>query len=226
MQPTHFFFDVDSTVIAGESLQDMVALALAGEADTERREAAETELRSITNAGMNGDIGFEESLEKRLALACVTKQHMETMTNTMLRELTPGIREFMEAVRGAGHGTWLLTAGLREMMLPLARELGIPDGQVFGNEPLWLAGRLQGFEPGPLLKTDGKAAVIRELKARGRITGSVVMVGDGMSDLTVFTSGAADDFYGFGGHAVRPNVEKNAPHFFRSVAEMRAFMAL
>ncbi len=226
MEPTQFFFDVDSTIIRRESLQDMVSLALESLEDAEKRAMTEQELVSITNAGMNGEIDFAEALKRRLSLAPVTKAHMNSVTDMMLTELTDGMEDFMKALHKAGHGTWILTAGIREMMLPLAVKLGIPKAQVLANEPVWIAGRLQDFEPGPLLKTEGKGILVRSLKESGIVSGRVVMIGDGMSDLGVFTSGAADDFLGFGEHAVRKNVKDKAPHFFLSVADMRSFLRI
>lgn len=226
MEPTQFFFDVDSTIIRRESLQDMVSLALENVEDAEKRAMTEQELISITNAGMNGEIDFAEALKRRLALAPVTKAHMNSVTTMMLEEITEGMQDFIQSLREAGHSTWLLTAGIREMMLPLAKKLGIPPSQVLANEPVWIAGRLQDFEPGPLLRTDGKGTVVRSLRASGAAPGRVIMIGDGMSDLGVFTSGAADDFYGFGEHAIRKNVKDKAPHFFMSVADMRSYVGI
>jgi HAD superfamily phosphoserine phosphatase-like hydrolase len=204
----------------------MVALALAAEADPVHREAAETELLAITNAGMNGEIDFEESLNRRLALAPVTKAHMEEVTQHMLTRITTGMEEFFAALQGAGHGTWFLTAGIKEMMVPLAEKLGVPSTQILANEPMWMAGRLQRFEPGPLLKTSGKGELVKKLRSQEVIRGRVVMIGDGASDLGVFTSGAADDYYAYAEHAARPKVITRAPHVFRSVAEMRAFVGV
>jgi len=226
MEPTQFFFDVDSTIIRRESLQDMVSLALEGLEDAEKRAMTEQELESITNAGMNGEIDFAEALKRRLSLAPVTKAHMLAVTDIMPNELTEGMEDFIRALQNAGHGTWILTAGIKEMMMPLAAKLGIPARQVLANEPVWIAGKLQDFEPGPLLKTAGKGIVIRSLRESGQISGRVIMIGDGMSDLGVFTSGAADDFFGYGEHAVRKNVKDAAPHFFMSVAEMRSFVGV
>ncbi len=226
MEPTNFFFDVDSTVIARESLQDMVALALQAERYPEAQKRAEEALQAITDAGMNGEIDFRESLMRRLALAPVTKAHEETVTAQMLTEITEGMEDFMHVLRNAGHSTWLLTAGVRTMMLPLAEKLGIPQARVLANEAVWEDGRLTGFRDGPLLATRGKADILKDLRAAQRITGRIVMIGDGASDLATFTLGGSDDFYGFGAHAVRANVQKHAPHFFTSVAAMRSFVGL
>lgn len=215
---THYFFDVDSTIISRESLMDMVLLAAGASAELEQ------ELAEITNAGMNGEITFEESLKRRFAIAPITKTHMETVTQKMLGEVTHGMHEFIEALKKDGHDVWMLTAGIRDMMLPLAKKLGIPEHQVLANEAEWNGDTLSHFKPGPMLRTEGKAEIIRKLRKDGRIDGTVIMVGDGSSDLAVFTEGVADDFYGFGEHAVRPTVMKGAPRFFRSVREMRAFV--
>lgn len=226
MTPTHFFFDVDSTIITRESLEDMIALSIADEKDQTVKDALLTKLTAITNAGMNGEIDFAESLQKRLALAPVTKNHMNTVTARMLEEITEGMEDFIRALQDRGHNTWLLTAGIREMMLPLAEKLQIPPQRIIANDPLWTDGRLTGVQPSPLLSTGGKAEILRAMKEAKAIEGTIIMIGDGASDLCTFTSGVADDFYGFGAHAVRSNVQKHAPHFCHSVAEIRGYLDL
>ncbi len=221
MEPTDFFFDVDSTVITRESLLDVV-LEAAGRDDG----TLEQRLLEITNAGMNGEFSFEESLKKRLAFAVIRRPHMEAVMERMLEDITEGMETFMNDLRSRGHDVWLLSAGAREMMLPLAGKLSIPTAQVLANEAVWTEGRLTGFEASPLLKTEGKAVIIKDLRARGDVTGRVIMIGDGTSDLHTYEAGAADDFFGFGEHAVRPNVLEKAPQFFRSVADMRRFVGL
>lgn len=222
----HFFFDVDSTIIARESLEDMIALSIADEKDETVKESLLTKLTAITNAGMNGEIDFEESLKRRLALAPVKKEHMETVTLRMLDEITDGMEDFIHTLQSRGHSTWMLTAGIREMMLPLAEKLSIPSTRVIANDPLWIDGTLAGVQPSPLLTTKGKAEILRTLKDEKKINGRIIMIGDGASDLHTFTSGVADDFYGFGAHAVRSSVKKSAPQFFFSVTEIRNFLGL
>ena len=222
MQPTDFFFDVDSTVITRESLLDVVLEAAGRDTDG----TLERKLLEITNAGMNGEFSFEESLKRRLAFAVIRRSHMETVMERMLDEITDGMESFMHDLRGGGHGVWLLSAGVREMMLPLAGKLGISEMQVLANDAVWTDGRLTGFAAGPLLKTEGKASVLKHLKAQGSLSGRVIMIGDGAGDLHTYEAGEADDFFGFGEHAVRPSVLEKAPRFFRSVAEMREFVGL
>jgi phosphoserine phosphatase len=112
------------------------------------------------------------------------------------------------------------------MMLPLAAALGVPATHIFANDPVWDGERLVGFQPGPLLSNDGKAKVLALLKETGMVTGKTMMIGDGMGDLKTYLLGIADDFFGAGFHAVRPNVKAKAPHFFMSVQEMREFLSL
>lgn len=226
MTPTHFFFDVDSTIITRESLEDMIALSIADEKNAGRKESLLQELKAITNAGMNGEIDFAESLPKRLALAPVTKDHMNTVTTRMLSEITEGMEAFLHALQQRGHQTWMLTAGIREMMIPLAKKLNILPQQVIANDPVWTNGRLTGVEPSPLLSTGGKAEILRTMKEVKAVEGRIIMIGDGASDLYTFTSGVVDDFYGFGEHAVRSNVQKHAPHFCHSVAEIREYLGV
>ncbi len=226
MKPTSFVFDADSTLIASESFQDMVKMALRSEPDVQKRQALEDELVAITNAGMNGDIDFDESLRRRMTLAPVTREIVTKVTETMLREITEGMPQFIADLHSAGHTAWIVSGGILTTMVPLGEKIGIPRDRIFCNEALWEGDVLKGLEQSSLRSNDGKAILIRSLTEKQILPRPLIMIGDGIGDLHVFLDGAADTFFGFGGHAVRPKVEKEAPHFFRSVREMRTFVGL
>jgi HAD superfamily phosphoserine phosphatase-like hydrolase len=226
METTSFVFDMDSTLIRGESLEDLVRCSLSEAADPKSLQALTEELERITRAGMNGEIDFDESLARRIALAPIRRKHVDQIVEKMLGEMTEGMAEWIDDLQRHGHDTWIVSGGLREMILPLARVLGIREERFFGNEAIWTNGILSGLQPSPLRKNTGKSTLLSSLKNAGKIRTPIVMIGDGMGDLHVYLSGVADDFYGFGEHAVRPAVQEKAPYFFTSVASMRLHAGL
>ena len=226
MQPTSFLFDVDSTLVCIESVQEMARMSIQEQPDKARKKALIKELEDITNAGANREIDLSESLARRIALSPISKKHVLQITAEMLENITEGMPEFISALHRHGHSVWILSASIRETILPLCRKLCIPDAHVFTNDAIWNNDILIGFEPSPLLQNDGKSEVVMKLKHGGQITLPTIMIGDGAGDLDVFLSGAADDFFGFGAHAKRPSVMTQAPHFFESVKEMRNYLSI
>lgn len=184
-------FDFDSTLIDCESLDEMLARVLAGRADLEAR------VRAITVDGMEGRIGFRESVERRLALARPTRAQAEAFGREALGRLTPGMARL---VRGLPADVWIVSGALLETMLPVAGELGIPAARVVGTEVRWsAAGELLA-----LARCGSKVDAVRGLCGswpRPRIS-----VGDGMTDYALLESGCVDHFLAFTLHVRRESV--------------------
>ena len=65
MLPDHIIIDFDSTFITTESLDELAVCKFGNDPNSK---SLMNEIQSITNAGMNGDISFKESLDKRMRL--------------------------------------------------------------------------------------------------------------------------------------------------------------
>ena len=98
------------------------------------------------------------------------------------------------------------------MINPVAAVLKIPLHRVYANNLIFKEdGTFEGFDPTePTSRDGGKAAVIQSLKdAHGYET--VVMVGDGATDMQARPPASA--FIGFGGIVVRDSVKAGADWF-------------
>ncbi len=101
----------------------------------------------------------------------------------------------------------ILSGGFREVIAPVAAELGVAPGRVLANDFIYDAeSRVTGVEPSPLLADRGKALALDALN----LTGPVVMVGDGWTDAEVKLAGRADRFYAFTEIVRRPRVVETA----------------
>ena len=108
-------FDMDSTLIAIECIDEIAALAGQGEA-----------VAAITEAAMRGEIpDFRESLRRRLALL---EGQPETLLQRVLTErlrFTPGARELCAALKAAGLQLALVSGGFTFFTRFVAAELGM-----------------------------------------------------------------------------------------------------
>ena len=197
-------FDVDSTVVTSEGIDDLARFLGCGE-----------KVKELTAKAMGGSMPYHEALELRLN----AMRPSETQVATMLREeplqLTPGIAELITALHGNGQDVYLVSGGFRQMIEPVAARLGISNSNIFANTLLFdrdgaFADHLRSE---PTSRAGGKAKVVAELKAsRGYKT--VVMIGDGATDMEARDiPGGADAFIGFGGIAVREAVREGADWF-------------
>ena len=108
-------FDMDSTLISIECIDEI--------ADAAGRRA---EVAAITDAAMRGEItNFTESLSRRLALlAGVPLSALQAVAEERLR-LNPGVEAFVDACRGAGLKTLLVSGGFTFFSDRVKQRLGI-----------------------------------------------------------------------------------------------------
>ena len=188
--PTHCF-DFDSTLIDRESLDEILARVLAG------RSGDAAEVRRITAAGMEGEIDFRRSMERRLAIARPTRAQVEEYGREAVEYLTPGIARLVSGLEGE---VWIVSGGLREVLLPVAEKLGVPAERVVGTVAAWDPdGSLRG-----LVRCGPKEEALRGLA--GAWPRPRIAVGDGMSDYALLLAGCVDHFVAFTGHARRAAV--------------------
>jgi phosphoserine phosphatase len=208
--------DFDSTLVACESLEEILKPRLAGRPDLVRR------IREITDLGMAGRIPFAESLARRLAIAEPTRADVRRFASSAHRFLTPGMAALVADLRARRVGVSWVTGALREATLPLARRLGVPARRVHGVRARWgRDGRFLGLvsgDPFAVSKADGIARTAATW-SRPRVG-----VGDGATDLELLRRGAVDRFVAFTQHARRRAVLVPGVREARDVPRLRRIL--
>ena len=214
-------FDVDSTLLAVESLDFAVDRALRDARDGPQRAA---KLKALTDLGMAGSLEFRASLEQRLAIAGLTLSAVDEASEALRAHATEGMADLLEALRAKGHDVAAVSGGFLELISPALADLGFSSGDIRANRFVFDGEAVTGFDRNnPLSRSGGKGQVVAALKA---LTGRplAVMVGDGMTDYEAFASGAADSFIGFGAVTVRAPVREKAPAFAETVEDLRRLL--
>jgi phosphoserine phosphatase len=201
-------FDVDSTVSPDEGID-----VLAEHAGVAERVA------ELTKRAMGGTVPFHEALQARLELIRPSRSLVDGCLRAHPPRLTPGIAELVAALRARATPVFLVTGGFEPMVLPLARQLGIPAERVFANRLLFKAdGSFAGFDDSrPTARAGGKAAALASLK-RSFGFAPLVMIGDGATDLEARPP--ADIFIGYGGVVARDKVRDGADWFVADFADL------
>ncbi len=208
-----YVFDFDSTMVTLESLDKLIELAIDGAPEGEKA-ALLAAITAITDAGMGGKKELRDSIRDRLRQVQPDRDAMLKFKELVVTCITEGIRELIEELIRRGKKVFVVSGGLRECILPVSRQLGIPDEAVFANMPkVSDAGLITDFLEHPLAYSSGKVDLVREMRTAGTIPGTACAVGDGSTDLRLFTDGAVDYFFGFGGVADRKNVREGSPEF-------------
>lgn len=187
-----FVFDFDSTLVRIETLEALADIALEGRSEAETIRA---EIARLTDAAMNGQMGFGEALRSRLALLPLTRAHVQALADRILDEGTPSVRRNLRFFQDNAQSIVILSGGFREIIAPIAERLGVSPDRVLCNDLIYDAdGRVIGVDDtNPLSHADGKPTVIAALN----LPRPIVMVGDGWNDAEVKLAGGADRFYAY-----------------------------
>jgi phosphoserine phosphatase len=162
-------FDMDSTIVEGEIIDEMAKLARVGQ-----------KIAAITEKGMRGEIDFSESLRYRVSLLKGLRiKSLESVAKTL--RLTKGSEELIAALKEMGFKVALISGGFTYFTDILKRKMGFD--YAFGNELEIHKGRLTGRIIGEIVDARRKAEIMDEICEQEGITrDEVVAVGDGSND--------------------------------------------
>jgi phosphoserine phosphatase len=164
--------DMDSTIVTGETLDELAVFAGLGE-----------KIAAITQRSMNGEIDFREALRARVAmlkgleLGALEKAWADT-------KLTPGAKTLVATMRKHGALTALVSGGFTFFTARVAALCGFDHHRA--NVLLDDGAKLTGEVAEPILGQDTKLATLQELAAvRGVALRATLAVGDGANDLAM-----------------------------------------
>jgi D-3-phosphoglycerate dehydrogenase / 2-oxoglutarate reductase len=78
MNNTYYIIDFDSTFTKVEGLDELANIALAGSATQEK---VVTQIRRLTEQGMNGEITFSDALSRRIELLKANRSHIKQLVD-------------------------------------------------------------------------------------------------------------------------------------------------
>jgi phosphoserine phosphatase len=187
-------FDMDSTLIQAEVIDELATEAGAGEA-----------VKAVTEQAMRGELDFDQSLQKRVAqLEGLEEAALERVAKRL--QLTEGAETLMANLHEFGYKTAILSGGFGYFGRFLQQRLGID--YVCANELEIADGKLTGRVKGPIVNGQRKAELVQELADREGIKlAQVVAVGDGANDLPMLNRAGL----GIAFHA-KPIVQQTAEH--------------
>ena len=165
-----FAFDMDSTLIEGEVIDELAKLA--GVAD---------EVVKVTEAAMRGEIEFQESFRRRVALL---RGLPEAKVRDLLATipLVEGAEQLIGTLKMLGYKTAILSGGFHFFAHHLQTRLGID--YVFANDLDMNDGIVTGEVRTPIVDGARKAELLRQIAGQENISlDQVVAVGDGANDL-------------------------------------------
>uniref|UniRef100_UPI0037E71BC3 phosphoserine phosphatase n=1 Tax=Semicossyphus pulcher TaxID=241346 RepID=UPI0037E71BC3 len=201
-------FDVDSTVIKEEGIDELAKFCGVGDAVTE-----------MTRKAMGGSMTFKTALTERLSIIRCSREQVNKLITDHPPQLTPGIRELIDRLHQRNIKVFLISGGFRCIVEHVATQLNIPLHHVYANRlKFYFNGEYAGFdESQPTAESGGKGKVINMLKEQYGFK-TVVMIGDGATDLEACPPASA--FIGFGGNVIRQQVKAGSSWYVTSFGEL------
>ncbi len=167
--------DVDSTLIQGEVIEMLAA-----------RAGCEDEVARVTEEAMRGDVDFEQSLRRRVALLeGLDAAQLDGVYDDIV--LAPGARTLVRTLTRLGYRFAIVSGGFSQVTDRLAEDLGIHFARA--NELEVVGGRLTGRILGDVVDRAGKATALRQFAADAGVpVASTVAIGDGANDLDMLAA--------------------------------------
>lgn len=167
-------FDMDSTLIKTEVIDELAARAGVGE-----------KVKAITERAMRGEIDFKESFKERVGL-------LKGLDESVMRDIaehlpmTEGVERLMHVLKRAGYKIAILSGGFTYFGNYLKHKFGID--YVYANELEIVDGKLTGRYVGDIVDGQRKAELLRLLAQVENVNiAQTIAVGDGANDLPMIT---------------------------------------
>ena len=163
-------FDMDSTLIQGEVIDEMAELL-----------GKKPEVAALTKRAMEGEMDFQESILRRVSLLKgLTRKDLDTVYSHI--QFSPGAERLIKVLKRLGYRIAIISGGFTYFVERLKNELGIHYAYANALEldGDTVTGRLTG------LIVDGRRkADLLELLAQqeGVMLDQVIAIGDGANDL-------------------------------------------
>lgn len=202
---------MDSTLAAIEGIDWLAA---------RRGDHVRAHVADATDRAMRGEIPLESVYAERIIAVSPSREDVEALAQAYINEIQPGAVESLAKLTNAHIRVVLVTGGLRDAILPLARYVGLAPEAVTGVSIYFnVDGSYAGFDTeSPLTRNGGKAEVARSLALEHPVLG----VGDGFTDLELKTLSppTVDIFAAYIAVIDRKGVSSAADYVIRNFEEL------
>ena len=167
-------FDMDSTLIEAEVIDELAKAAGVGEA-----------VSAITEQAMRGELDFTQSFQRRVGLLKgLDESVLEGIAHNL--PITEGAEDLVRALKALGYKTAILSGGFNYFGHFLQQKLGID--YVYANELEIKDGKVTGEVKGRVVDGQRKAELLKQIAEQENLNlQQVIAVGDGANDLPMLS---------------------------------------
>ncbi|MDO1445221.1 phosphoglycerate dehydrogenase [Rhodocytophaga aerolata] len=210
----YIIIDFDSTFTKVEAMDELGAISLQ---NNPRQEEILQEIKHITDLGMNGELSFTQSLEKRIALLEANKAHLPLLIERLRTKISDSFERNKKFFKEFASNILIISNGFKEFITPIVTAFGIKEENIFANTFVYdEKGNIIGFDrSNRLCANKGKVEQIKSLSLQG----DIYVIGDGYTDYEIKEAGLANKFYAFTENVERERVLSKADHIAPSLDE-------
>ncbi|MGK0413796.1 MAG: D-3-phosphoglycerate dehydrogenase [Polaribacter sp.] len=210
----NYIFDFDSTLTRVEALDVLAEITLK---NNPKKDAIIQEIIDITNLGIDGEISFTESLERRIKLLNANKTDLTKLVSDLKMQVSSSIERNKEFFQVYADDIYVISCGFKEFIDPIVKEYNIPSERVYANTFEFAAdGKIIGFDASnPLSQHNGKIKCLKDMQ----LDGEIQVIGDGYSDYVTREAGVADKFFAYTENVSRNKTTENADHIAPNLDE-------
>ncbi len=209
-----YVFDFDSTLTKVEALDVLAEITLE---NNPKKDQIIQEIIDITNLGIDGEISFTESLERRIKLLKANKADLSGLVAALKKQVSTSIESNKEFFENFAEDIYVISCGFKEFIDPIVKEYNIPSERVYANTFEFAKdGDIVGFDANnPLSQHNGKIKCLKDMNLEGEIQ----VIGDGYSDYVTREAGVADRFFAYTENVSRAKTTENADHIAPNLDE-------
>ena len=189
--------DMDSTLITIETIDELAGLV-----------GRKNEVAALTAQAMRGEIEYDESLKRRVAVLKGLDESALTQLYTERVKLSPGAERMIAGVKRAGMKILLVSGGFTHVTERLKTRLGLDT--VRSNTLVVRNGKLTGELQGRIVNADVKREALLSACDELRATrDQIIAIGDGANDLRFMSEAGVSVAY-----RAKPVVREKATYCF------------
>ena len=201
MIPDYIIIDFDSTFITEESLDELSKYKLRDQPDSQ---TILNKIKSLTNAGMNGDIPFKQSLDERMEVLNLNRSDINSVSKILSECVTPSFTKNKSFFIENNNKIIILSGGFKELIVPIVDDFGILSSNVFANDFIYNSSeQITGINQDNIMSKNGGKVKQSKLLS---IHGTVHVIGDGYTDYEIKLDGPATHFFAFTENVERKNI--------------------
>ena len=201
MIPDYIIIDFDSTFITEESLDELAKYKLRDQPDSQ---TILNKIKSLTNAGMIGDIPFKQSLDERMEVLNLNRSDINSVSKILSECVTPSFTKNKSFFIENNNKIIILSGGFKELIVPIVDDFGISSSNVFANDFIYNSSeQITGINQDNIMSKNGGKVKQSKLLS---IHGTVHVIGDGYTDYEIKLDGPATHFFAFTENVERKNI--------------------